>query len=271
MSSEYVPLRADAELATDDGFGESPRGSRSPIYAYSNGTNKESSLSFWLTVIFSVLSISSALALHANIVSADYGTKNWADPRDLATLKKLTPYPNIQTVPKIKHTMGMPYRIFPNQVIRANSGDPERVYNHSNAVTLSSTSYLRQDSTFVHWSADNRAMTLCYIYAVVPSPAALQQSGQSVFSSGDVTRVEVWNVTGPASGPLSALSWSTRPRRVSQLGTANFTYQGNVGVHDAMDGHELKAPFDCSGRFNLTVELACAGCRLEFEQAAPEI
>lgn len=94
MSDEYMPLRTGKDEAGDDeAFGSTL-----------NETEKRSnsSLSFWLTIVFSVFSIASALALHANVASN--APLNLQDPKSLATLKKLAPYPNLNQTNKIKGT-----------------------------------------------------------------------------------------------------------------------------------------------------------------------
>ncbi|KZP33079.1 hypothetical protein FIBSPDRAFT_773570 [Athelia psychrophila] len=256
LSSEYVPLRADSELASDDGFGSSssPR-PRSPVYA-----SKESSLSVYLTVIFSILSIVSALALHANVVSG--AALDYSNPRHLGTLRKLRPYPNMEHMDKVRAMNAMPIVVSPSAMVRANAADPEHVYTNSSSFTLSPT-----DSMFYRWATVNRAMTMCYISAVVPNITTLEAGDKTLYSEGDVGSIEVWNVTDP-SGPLDNIKWNSRPTRISRLGSVNFAHT-NFGIEDGVDGWELKPPtpaFDCSGYFNITVELACNNCTVRFSQ-----
>ncbi|KAJ7734438.1 hypothetical protein B0H16DRAFT_1207590, partial [Mycena metata] len=89
---------------------------------------------------------------------------------------------------------------------------------------------------------------------------------KSYSSEGDVTAIEIWNVTSPEEPTaLQSISWNTRPARVSLLGTVNFTSRS---VED-LTGQELRAPtprFGCLGYMEITVEVTSAACRLEFDQ-----
>lgn len=114
---------------------------------------------------------------------------------------------------------------------------------------------------FFQWDIGSRPFDLCYIAAVVPRPEKLAQKSYTL--SGDVSAIEIWNVTNPNPNTrLRAISWNTRPERLSLLGTVNFTYD------KPMDGWQLKSPtprFDCpDGMY--TIEVACKDCRLEFTQ-----
>lgn len=122
---------------------------------------------------------------------------------------------------------------------------------------------------FYRWNMKNAPHSQCYIWAVVPGQDTLKKGGKSYFSEGDLSAIEIWNVTS-SPGPLSAVSWNTRPTRVSLLGTVNFTNHVDVLAGDnAVDGKQLRAPtprFDCSGNSKITVEIACESCRLEYDQ-----
>jgi len=251
-----MPLRTGKDEAGDDeAFGIPPN----------EGVPKRSSssLSFWLTVVFSVFSIASALALHANVTSN--AAMNFADPKNLATLKKLTAYPNLNVTDKIKATKSMPKLWFPGQMIRANAAQPDEVYSTSQHITLSPT-----DSMFYHWALTGNKSS-CYIWAVVPSRKTLADGGKGYTVEGDVTEIEVWNVT-VTPGRLTPLSWNTRPERLNLLGTVNFTHAANpsaTGDHEGWDAKELKPPtprLPCFGETRITLEIACKSCKLEFDQ-----
>lgn len=122
---------------------------------------------------------------------------------------------------------------------------------------------------FYRWSADHPPKTMCYILAAVPSASDLKDGNKSYLAEGDVGAIEIWNVTRHPSS-FHSINWNTRPERVALLGTVNFTE--TVDTLDSAvetDGKELRAPtprFDCSGEFDLAVEIACKDCLLEFEQ-----
>jgi hypothetical protein len=120
---------------------------------------------------------------------------------------------------------------------------------------------------FYHWKIKG-AWEKCYISGWVSPHEELIASGKSYAAEGDVTAVEIWNVSSrPDQQSLKAMSWNTRPERLSLMGTVNFT---SPDVQDpSLDGQELKWPtplFDCSGVLELTVEIACMSCHLQFDQ-----
>jgi hypothetical protein len=96
------------------------------------------------------------------------------------------------------------------------------------------------------------------------------KSNKSYIAEGDVTAIEIWNVTAPTDPQsLRTMSWNTRPNRISLMGTVNFTSREIQNKIQDLDGQELKMPtplFDCSDEVNLTIEIACKSCRLQFDQ-----
>jgi hypothetical protein len=119
---------------------------------------------------------------------------------------------------------------------------------------------------FYNWKVKS-AWSKCYITAWVSSPEQLIASGKHYTVEGDVTAIEVWNVSSRNS--LEEMTWNTRPRRLSLMGTVNFTTHDVQNQDSSLDGQELKQPtpiFNCSGMVGLTVEIACTSCRLQFDQ-----
>ena len=111
---------------------------------------------------------------------------------------------------------------------------------------------------------------MCYITAWVSAAEDLSTAHKSYSSEGNVTAIEIWNLTSPEdSKTLKSMSWNTRPARVSLMGTVNFTsVRTQRGVGDLI-GQELRAPtprFGCLGETDITVEVACTACHLEFDQ-----
>jgi len=149
---------------------------------------------------------------------------------------------------------------FPSTIVRANAADPNKMYPRGSSVVLSPT-----DSMFYHTTVRHGPYTSCYISAFVPSPPELAASTKSFVATGDISAIEVWNITGP---PDHSLSWNTRPHRVFLLGTVNFTAP-EPGPWEGRDGKEIRPPtplFDCSGRTSVNVEVSCTSCTLQFEQ-----
>ena len=126
-----------------------------------------------------------------------------------------------------------------------------------------------QDSMFYRWKLNGRDLGKCYIWAVVPERSTLEKGGKSYYSEGDVTEIEIWNVTTSVHKPTS-FSWNTRPLRQNLLGTVNFTTQPIPNIRtDGYDGKELKAPtprLPCAGETTIMLEIACKSCKLEFDQ-----
>lgn len=113
----------------------------------------------------------------------------------------------------------------------------------------------------------NPKFTSCYIDDFVPIPEEGLAANKTYTSSGSLTAIQVWNVTTPdPSRGIKSLSWNTRPKRIALMGTVAFLPdKERVEKFDLEDGWELKA----STRFPCviyTIEVACEGCTLEFDQ-----
>jgi hypothetical protein len=122
---------------------------------------------------------------------------------------------------------------------------------------------------FYQWKTKS-AWPKCYISGWVSSSENLKLGNKHYTAEGDVTAIEIWNVSSPLdSQSLKTMSWNNRPKRVSLMGTVNFTSHDTQNRVKHLDGQELKTPtplFHCSGDVDLTVEIACASCRLQFDQ-----
>ncbi|KAJ7189034.1 hypothetical protein C8R46DRAFT_1244423 [Mycena filopes] len=154
--------------------------------------------------------------------------------------------------------------IFPRYMTRVNAAAPDTVYQTGSSIVLSPS-----DSMIYHWRAKS-VWPMCYITGWVSAPDDLIAGHKSYTSEGDVTAIEIWNVTTPADPKtLKTLSWSTRPARVSLLGTVNFTSVEDQHHTLELDGQELRTPtprFECLGTTEITVEVVCTACRLTFTQ-----
>ncbi|KAJ7084135.1 hypothetical protein C8R44DRAFT_651625, partial [Mycena epipterygia] len=157
-----------------------------------------------------------------------------------------------------------PRMIFPRYMTRVNAAEPDTIYYSGASVVLSPT-----DSMIYHWRLRS-TWPMCYLTGRVSAAEDLIAGHKSYSSEGNVAAIEIWNLTSPKdSKTLKSISWNTRPARVSLLGTVNFTsVETQRGVED-LDGQELRAPtprFGCLGDTEITVEVACTACRLEFDQ-----
>jgi hypothetical protein len=113
---------------------------------------------------------------------------------------------------------------------------------------------------FYQFHLPSTPLTQCFIAAIVPPREEMEAGNKSFSALGDISAIEVWNVTHP--GRLTSLSWNTRPQRLELMGTVNFTSDQRES------GWQLLEPtprFACGKGF-YNIEVACSACRLEFLQ-----
>ncbi|KAH7913569.1 hypothetical protein BJ138DRAFT_605150 [Hygrophoropsis aurantiaca] len=261
---DYVPLLPkDIDLEDDDPNLTPAPSNVHPLLPY-------------LALVASLISVLAAVVLNLNTVSLS--TPDPSDPRYVATLRKVTPYPNMELdrMKEVGKLKGAPMVWFPPYIVRANALQPDMAYTNSNTVTLSPT-----DSMFYHFTMKNPPDSRCYVIAVVPSPSSLANSTKSYSASGNLTGIQVYNISYPALRALQkqgeastpqngGFTWNTRPPRQGLLGTVDFKPAMEADEWDVeADGNELRAPtplFECGGRSSIAFEVACQDCRLEFDQ-----
>ncbi|KAJ7217286.1 hypothetical protein GGX14DRAFT_561805 [Mycena pura] len=217
-----------------------------------------------VSVLMTLLAIYAAAAFHLSVLS---DSPLLFRPREIeARLRMALPSPNLDKGRDImdKKNYKSPWMLFPGSMTRVNAAEPDMIYYSGASVVLSPT-----DSMIYHWRL-NSTWPMCYITAWVSAAEDLIAAHKSYSSEGNVTAIEIWNLTSPDdSKTLKSMSWNTRPARVSLLGTVNFTsVKTQRGVEDLI-GQELRAPtprFGCLGDTKITVEVACTACRLEFDQ-----
>ncbi|KAJ7741291.1 hypothetical protein B0H16DRAFT_1565250 [Mycena metata] len=220
------------------------------------------------SVLMALMAISAAAAFHMNVLSA-----TWKEPQALLrpkdiedTFRMAQPSPNLDqghaTMRKMKFKF--PRMVFPMFIVRANAAAPDTVYQSGPSVVLS-----QSDSMIYHWRT-NSSWPKCYLAGWVSASKDLIAGHKSYTSEGDMTAIEMWNLSTPANPQvLKTMSWNTRPQRLSLLGTVNFTSRETQARLGYLDAQEIKAPtprVDCLGDTEITVEVVCKGCRLEFEQ-----
>ncbi|KAH7927402.1 hypothetical protein BV22DRAFT_1031891 [Leucogyrophana mollusca] len=224
-----------------------------------NAQGPTSSTALYVTLAVSFVSILSAIFLHT--ATSPRTVVDISDPRFLASLRKVTPYPNLEHLNEVTKLKSVPKIWFPGYIARANSAEPDQLYSTSSSVTLSPT-----DSMFFRWRMENANNSRCYVTAVVPNATEALQGNKSYVAEGDVSAIEIWNVSYSAIS--AAMSWNTRPPRQSLLGTVNFSPVPQ-GYDPERAGIELRPPtplFDCGGDSRIAIEVACNDCRLNFEQ-----
>ncbi|KAF7364878.1 hypothetical protein MVEN_00358200 [Mycena venus] len=219
------------------------------------------------SLLLALVAIAAAAAFHLSVLSAFYETQHLPRPKDIeSSLPVVQPSPNLEKGHAImkKERFKFPRMVFPMFIVRANAAAPDEIYESGSSVVLSPT-----DSMIYHWRS-NSSWPKCYLTGWVSSSEELRAGRKSYTSKGDVTALEIWNLSTPENhNSLQAMSWNTRPARVSLLGTVNFTSRETQNRLGDLDAQEIKAPtprFDCLGDTEITVEVVCKVCRLEFEQ-----
>ncbi|KZT10489.1 uncharacterized protein LAESUDRAFT_673255 [Laetiporus sulphureus 93-53] len=193
------------------------------------------------------------------------GTGTIIRTRDARGLRKPDQHPNLDLVEQIAKQG--PEVIFPRTIVRANRAMPDAVYAPGPHVVLSDT-----DTMIYQWRMVPNEYDLCYIDAwVVPQDTPDLPPFKTWTGSGNFTGIQVWNVTTPP-GRITSMSWNTRPERVSLLGTVSWIpFQDRKGMFAYDDGWQAMDPtprFNCPGVH--TVEIACEGCYIEFDQIFSE-
>ncbi|KAJ7851631.1 hypothetical protein B0H14DRAFT_3660427 [Mycena olivaceomarginata] len=218
-------------------------------------------------VLLALMAIAAAAAFHLSVLGATHETPRLLRPKDIeATLRTARPSPNLEKghAIMVNKKFKFPRMVFPMFIARANAAAPDELYKSGASVVLSPT-----DSMVYHWRT-NSTWPKCYLTAWVSSPEELSAGHKSYTSDGDVTALEIWNLSTPENRKsLETMSWNARPARVSLLGTVNFTSREAQKRLGYLDAQEISAPtprFDCLGDTEITVEVVCKACRLEFDQ-----
>ncbi|KAG1850795.1 hypothetical protein DFJ58DRAFT_716748 [Suillus subalutaceus] len=212
----------------------------------------------WATLGLQVIAIICACALY-NIASASVSGK-----RNVQGLRQPNQFPGIELVGDAQQKEKAPKLFFPSAIVRVNKALPDQVYTSSSHVILSDS-----DSMFFQWHLGRSRFTSCYIDSIVPTVEDGLAANKSYTSSGSITEIQIWNVTTPAEG-ITSLSWNTRPRRIALMGTVAFLPEEEkieqLGLEDGWQS-QLATRFSCGKEASVvTVEVACDGCRIEFEQ-----
>ncbi|KAJ7160059.1 hypothetical protein C8R46DRAFT_361876 [Mycena filopes] len=219
------------------------------------------------SVLVALMAISAAAAFHLSVLSTAQHEQRLLTPKDIeSTFRIVQPSPNLDkghaTMRKAKFKF--PRMVFPGYIVRANAAAPDTVYQSGSSVVLSPT-----DSMIYHWRTNSNWPT-CYLAGWVSASKDLIAGHKSYTSEGDITAIEMWNLSTPADPKsLNNMSWNTRPERLSLLGTVNFTSRETQERLGYLDAQEIKAPtprFDCLGDTEITVEVVCRECRLHFDQ-----
>ncbi|GBE82096.1 hypothetical protein SCP_0404750 [Sparassis crispa] len=259
--AEYTPLTSlspdEEDFRTTKNNGQYSR--RFPKFP----TENQRTL-LWLTIVIGAIAIAAAATFHISVLSTNPGTVPLYRPDELvSSLRMVQPSPYLEEGRKNIHKNNkkkIPKMTFPASMVRANAADPNKVYHSGSSIVLSSS-----DSMFYHWRVKGSWPT-CYISGWVSPADKLGKAGKSYRVDGDVTAIEIWNVSSPVT---KSLSWNTRPQRLSLMGTVNFTARDVQNRYRFLDGQELRDPtprFDCSDETDVNIEISCASCRLEFEQ-----
>ncbi|KAJ7239927.1 hypothetical protein C8J57DRAFT_1526551 [Mycena rebaudengoi] len=232
---EYTALRSTApdDGAEDEVEPKEGNKARSPCYL------------LLFSVLMALAAIGAAAAFHLSMLS---NTVPLLTPKEVeSSLRLAQPSPNLEKGRDImtKKKCKFPQMVFPRYMTRANSASPDTVYQSGSAVVLSPA-----DSMIYYWKSNSK-WPMCYLAGWVSATHDLIEGNKSYPSEGDLATIEVWNLTIPANPKtLKAMTWNTRPARVSLLGTVNFTSVETQRSVRELDGQELRAPtprFPCLG------------------------
>ncbi|KAJ7642965.1 hypothetical protein DFH06DRAFT_1333754 [Mycena polygramma] len=218
------------------------------------------------SILIALVAISAAGAFHLAVATNGAPLLSAKDIE--STLRMPLPSPNLEKGKNYLEKLNLrsPKMIFPMYMTRANAASPDTVYTSGSSVVLSPT-----DSMIYHWKNNRRWPGKCYLAAWVSAFDDLVTAGKTYYrSEGDVTAIQIWNLTTPTDRrTLKTMSWNTRPQRVSLLGTVNFTGVDIQRSTGELVGRELRDPtprFYCNEDTQITVEIVCTTCSLEFEQ-----
>ncbi|OJA16843.1 hypothetical protein AZE42_03621 [Rhizopogon vesiculosus] len=208
----------------------------------------------WTTLVLSVLAIACAFALYITPASI-------SGRHDVHGLRQPNQYPGLEFIDELKDKA--PAMYFPSAIVRVNKASPEQVYTSGSHVILSDN-----DSMFFQWHLRRSKFTSCYIDSFVPTLEDGLAANKTYTSSGSLTQIQIWNVTTPEE-PMRSLSWNSRPQRIALMGTVAFLPEKEkIKQLKLEDGWESLMPtrFSCGEKAIVSIEVACEGCRLEFEQ-----
>ncbi|KAG1876363.1 hypothetical protein F4604DRAFT_1680529 [Suillus subluteus] len=237
----------DAVLLHSEGFISEPR-----------KADPASKWSTWAKLGLSVIIVASACALY--VISASNSGQHNA-----YGLRQPSQYPGLELSEELgnKDRKAGPMTYFPNKIVRVNKALPDQVYTSGSHVILSD-----DDSMFFQWHLRKSKFTSCYIDSVVAPPEDGLAANKTYTSSGSLTHIQIWNVTTPTES-MKSLSWNSRPQRIALMGTVAFLPQKEkIEQLELEDGWESLLPtrFSCGEKMTVSIEVACEGCRLEFEQ-----
>ncbi|KAG1748352.1 uncharacterized protein EDB91DRAFT_1327650 [Suillus paluster] len=210
----------------------------------------------WTALGLSVLAVVCACTVYIASVST-------SGLRDAHGLRQPTQFPGLEFIDEPRQQEKAPQMYFPNTIVRANKALPDQMYTSGSHVILS-----ENDSMFYQWHLGRSKFTSCYIDSVVPTPENGLAANKTYTASGSLTEIQIWNVTTPVEG-MKSLSWNTRPQRIALMGTVAFLPEKEkIEQLHFEDGWQLRLPtrFSCGKKTTVSIEVACVGCRLEFEQ-----
>lgn len=176
-------------------------------------------------------------------------------------LRQPSQFPGLEFAQELAPKGPMTY--FPSTIVRANKALPDQVYTSGSHVILSD-----DDSMFFQWHLRKSKFTSCYIDSVVATPEDGLAANKTYTSSGSLTQIQIWNVTTPTES-MKRLSWNSRPQRIALMGTVAFLPEiEKTEQLELQDGWQALMPtrFSCGEKMTVSIEVACKGCRLEFEQ-----
>ncbi|KAG0700227.1 hypothetical protein DFH29DRAFT_832760 [Suillus ampliporus] len=254
--ASYSPLQMhDLEYQLEDSGEETILLPSKGFISEPHKTDPASKWPTWATLGLSVLAVACACALY--VASASISGR-----RNAYGLRQPSQYPGLEFADELERKAG-PMMYFPSEIVRVNKALPDQVYTSGSHVVLSD-----DDSMFFQWRLRKSKFKSCYIDSVVPTPEDGLAANKTYTSSGSLTQIQIWNVTTPTES-MRSLSWNSRPQRIALMGTVAFLPEKEkIDQLQLQDGWQSLMPtrFSCGEKATVSIEVACEGCELEFEQ-----
>ena len=112
-------------------------------------------------------------------------------------------------------------------------------------------------------------LTSRYIDSIVPTPEDGLVANKTYTLSGSLNEIQIWNITTRPAEPTKNMSWKSHYERIMLMGTVAFLPEKEkIEQLQLEDGWQSLMPtrFSCGENATVSIEVACTGCRLEFDQ-----
>ncbi|KAG1876333.1 hypothetical protein F4604DRAFT_1760997, partial [Suillus subluteus] len=170
-----------------------------------------------------------------------------------------------------------PMTYFPSKIVWVNKALPDQVHTSGSHVILSddvsgsppevicvfSRIQCSSNGTYI-----SRNSHLAISTVLLPLPKMALRPTRPTPHLALSPRFKFWNVTTPTTS-MKSLSWNSRPQRIALMGTVSFLPEKEkIEQLQLQDRWQALMPtrFSCGEKMTVSIEVACEGCELEFEQ-----